>query len=51
MMTSWCHIAARGPQLWDEADVQDDEGEQQALSWDEACQALPDFEADQRISW
>ncbi len=36
---------AHGPPLWD------DEGVQPAPSWDEACQAAPDYEVDQRVNW
>ena len=42
---------ARGPPLWDGADVQADEGVEPAPDWDEAAQPAPDFEVDQRISW
>ncbi len=41
---------ARGPPLWDGVDAQDGEGVEPGPSWDGACQAAPDFEADQRIS-
>jgi hypothetical protein len=36
---------ARGPPL------RDDEGVQPAPSWDEAYQAAPDYEVDQRVNW
>jgi hypothetical protein len=42
---------ARGPPLWDEFDAHDDEGVQPAWSWDDAAQAAPDFELDQRVNW
>ena len=42
---------ARGPPLLDDGDAHDDEGVQSAPSWDEACQAEPDFELDQRVNW
>jgi hypothetical protein len=43
--------AARGLPLWNEFDAHDDEGVQPAPSWDDAAQAAPDFELDQRVSW
>lgn len=46
------HITpARGPPLWDGADAQAGEGVEPAPDWDQECQAVPDFEVDQRISW
>jgi hypothetical protein len=50
---------ADGPPLWDEAHAAVGEGLEaegvQAMEplpdWGEGCQAAPDFEADQRISW
>jgi hypothetical protein len=42
---------ARRPPLWDELDAHDDEGVQPAPSWDDAAQAAPDFEVDQRVDW
>lgn len=42
---------ARGPSLWDEAHARVGEGVEPLPEWDEGCQAPPDFEADQRISW
>lgn len=46
------HITpARGPPLWDGADADAGESVEPAPDWDEACQAAPDFEVDQRGSW
>jgi hypothetical protein len=47
------HISpARGPPLWDDCDVQTDEGVQiEPVDWDLAAQPAPDFEVDQRINW
>jgi hypothetical protein len=44
---------ARGPPLWDEYDAQAAEGVEPVPDWDgdEAAQAAPDFEVDQRVSW
>ncbi len=42
---------ARGPPLWDGCDAQAGEDVQLAPKWDDECQAAPDFEVDQRISW
>ena len=42
---------ARGPQLRDEYDAQAAEGVEPVPDWDEAAQAAPDFEVDQRVSW
>ena len=42
---------ARGPPLWDGADAQVGEGMGPVPGWGEGCQAAPDFEVDQRISW
>ena len=41
---------ARGPPLWDGGDAPG-EGVEPVPAWDEGCQAAPDFEVDQRISW
>jgi len=43
--------AARGPPFWDEFDAHEDEGVQPEPSWDDAAQAAPDFELDQRVNW
>lgn len=40
----------RGPPLWDGGDAPG-EGVEPVPAWDEGCQAAPDFEVDQRISW
>lgn len=46
------HITpARGPPLWDGADAQAGKGVEPAPDWGQECQAEPDFEVDQRISW
>jgi hypothetical protein len=42
---------ARGPPLWDGFDAHDDEAVQPAPSWDDAAQAAPDFEVDERVNW
>ena len=43
---------ARGPPLWDGCDdAQMGEGVDVEPDWDEAIQAAPDFEVDQRVSW
>ena len=42
---------ARGPPLWDGADVPKGEGVEVEPDWDEAAQPAPDFEVDQRVSW
>jgi len=42
---------ARGPPLWDGCGAQVGDGVEVAPDWDEAAQAAPDFEIDQRISW
>ena len=42
---------ARGPPLWDGADAQAGKGVEPAPDWGQECQAEPDFEVDQRISW
>jgi hypothetical protein len=46
------HITpARGPPLWGGVDAQNGEGVESAPNWEESCQAAPDLEANQRISW
>ena len=48
------HITpARGPSLWDGASADPDFSVdvEPVPDWDEAAQAAPDFEVDQRISW
>ena len=50
------HITpARGPPLWDDCDSHVGEcvapGPDWATDWDEATQAAPDFEVDQRVNW
>jgi hypothetical protein len=43
--------SAHGPPLWVGVDAQAVEAMEPLPDWDEGCQAAPDFEADQRISW
>ena len=42
---------ARGPPLWDDCDAQAGEAVDAVPDWDEATQAAPDYEVDQRINW
>jgi hypothetical protein len=44
-------LACFTPALWDGLDAQAVKGVEPLPDWDEANQAAPDFEADQRISW
>jgi len=42
---------AHGPSLWNRCDVPMDDGVKFQPDGDEAAQAAPDFEVDQRFSW
>jgi hypothetical protein len=48
-----CITPARGPPLWDGCDAQMGEGVDDEIEpdWDEAVQAAPEDDVDQRISW